>query len=171
MLVESGSRHLLEKLIGGLLDNWGHVPLSLVTCYPTLPEGFPESTRLYRVADYRGREARRRLCRELDSSGNAILGIICSGEPLMPKWKWALALRLHAKVFIINENGDYFWMDRGHIGLLWRLVLLRTDLAGSGAARTLARIVSWPFTLTYLLLYAGVVHARRAGRLIGLRGG
>ncbi len=167
VLVESGSRHLLEGLIAGLRENWGEVPLALVTCYPSLPAGFPESTRLYRVTDYRGREARRRLYRELDSSGTSILGLICSGEPLMPKWKWALALRLRAKVFIINENGDYFWLDRGHIGLLWKLVLLRTDLRGSGAVRTLARLVSWPLTLVYLLLYATVVHARRARRLIG----
>ena len=33
----------------------------------------------------------------------------------MAKWKWALALRLPAKVFVINENGDYFWLDRKHL--------------------------------------------------------
>ena len=167
VLVESGSRHLLERVISGLRSNWGdQVPISLVTCYPTLPEGFPESTHLYRVSDYRGRPGRRRLYRELERRGDSILAIICSGEPLMAKWKWALALRLPAKVLIVNENGDYFWLDRGHLALLWQLVLLRTDLAGAGAVRTLARIVSSPFALAYLLLYATVVHARRA-----LRGG
>jgi hypothetical protein len=35
--------------------------------------------------------------------------------------------------------------------------------------RTLARALSFPFTLMYLLLYATVVHARRALRL-ALRG-
>jgi hypothetical protein len=35
-----------------------------------------------------------------------------------------------------------------------------------GAVRTLARTFSFPFTLAYLLLYATIVHTRRA-----LRGG
>ena len=34
---------------------------------------------------------------------------------MLLKWKWAIALRLPAKVFLINENGDYFWFDRGHL--------------------------------------------------------
>jgi hypothetical protein len=43
-------------------------------------------------------------------------------------------------------------------------VLLRAGLAGAGAVRTLARAISFPFTLFYLLLYASVVHARRGLR-------
>jgi hypothetical protein len=37
-------------------------------------------------------------------------------------------------------------------------------LAGSGAVRTLASALAFPFTLLYLLLYAAVEHARRALR-------
>ena len=36
--------------------------------------------------------------------------------------------------------------------------------AGSGAVRTLVRLISFPFTLLYLLLYATFVHSRRALR-------
>ena len=84
----------------------------------------------------------------------------------MTKWKWMLALRLPAKIFIINENADYFWLDRTHAATIWDFVLLRAGLAGSGAVRTLARLISFPFTFLYLLLYAVTVHTRRA-----LRGG
>jgi hypothetical protein len=80
----------------------------------------------------------------------------------MAKWKWALALRLPAKLFIINENGDYFWFDRMHLGTIRRFVLFRSGLAGAGAVRTLVRLISFPFTLLYLLLYATSAHARRA---------
>ena len=69
-----------------------------------------------------------------------------------------------AKVFIINENGDYFWFDRMHFGAIRQFVLFRSGLAGSGAVRTLVRLISFPFTLLYLLLYATSVHARRALR-------
>lgn len=139
--------------------------MDLVTCYSKLPQGFqPATTRVYRVTDYRGREGRRRLYRELSRNRYALMGIVCSGEPVMNKWKWVLTLRLAAKIFIINENGDYFWLDRGHLGPLRELVLDRAGLAGAGAVRTLARVLSFPFTLLYLVLYACVVHARRAIR-------
>ena len=61
--------------------------------------------------------------------------MICSGEPVMMKWKWALALRIPAKDFIINENGDYFWLDRGHLDLIRqiRAVAFRARRRGRGA--------------------------------------
>ncbi len=121
-------------------------------------------TRIYRVSDYRGRDNRRKLYRELIGNGYSAMGIVCSGEPLMTKWKAALAYRIPAKIFVINENADYFWLDRVHLKQVRRLALFRAGLAGAGAVRTLARAISFPFTLLYLLLYATVVHARRALR-------
>jgi hypothetical protein len=166
LLVESGSRGLLEGLIGGLRRTWGdEIPIDLVTCYSSLPAGFEApGTRLYRVGEYRGREGRGRLYRELAGNHYGLVGIVCSGEPLMTKWKWMLAWRIPAKVFVINENGDYFWLDRMHVGAIRRFVLFRSGLAGAGAARTVARLISFPFTLLFLLLYATVVHGRRAIR-------
>jgi hypothetical protein len=166
LLVESGTRGLIEGLIQGLRQSWGgEIFIDLVTCFATLPKGFaPHNTRVYRVADYRGREARARLYRELAQNHYSLMGIVCSGEPVMTKWKWALALRIPAKIFIINENGDYFWLDRQHLGPIRRFVLYRSGLAGAGAVRTVARLISFPFTLLYLLLYATSVHARRAFR-------
>ena len=166
LLVESGTRGLVEGLIPGLRQTWGdQIPIDLVTCYATLPKGFEaHNTRVYRVGDYHGRAARGRLYRELAGNRYALVGIVCSGEIVMAKWKWVLALRLPAKLFIINENGDYFWFDRTHAGTIRRFVLFRSGLAGSGAVRTLVRLISFPFTLLYLLLYATSAHARRAIR-------
>jgi hypothetical protein len=166
LLLESGSRGLIEGVIPSLRDTWGKdVFIDLVTCYSKLPQGVsPDRTRVYRVTDYRGRSGRRKLYRELARNRYALMGIICSGEPIMAKWKWVLLMRIPAKIFIINENGDYFWLDRGHLGPLRELVLERAGLAGAGAVRTLARVISFPFTLLYLLIYAGMVHARRALR-------
>jgi hypothetical protein len=166
LLVESGSRGLVEGVLPGLRENFGpNIFIDLVTCYSSLPNGFdPARTRVFRVSDYRGRHARRRLYRELVANRYALLGIICSGEVVMAKWKWAIALHVPAKVFIINENGDYFWLDRLHLDPIRQFVLLRTGLAGSGAVRSLVRLATFPFTLFYLLLYATVVHTRRALR-------
>jgi hypothetical protein len=166
LLVESGSRRLLERILPNLRQNWGNdIFIDLVTCYSGLPEGFrPETTRVYRVGDYRGRAARRQLYRQLRQNGYAFTGIICSGEPVMTKWKWAVALRVPAKVFVINENADYFWFDRHNWRALRILTLYRSGLAGAGAVKMLAQMAAFPFTLLYLLLYATVVHTRRALR-------
>jgi len=83
---------------------------------------------------------------------------------VMAKWKSMLALRIPAKIFIINENGDYFWFDRLHLSALRQFVLFRSGLAGAGAVRTIVRLISFPFALLYLLLYATTAHARRAMR-------
>jgi hypothetical protein len=166
LLVESGSRALIEKVIPGLRQTWGDdIPIDLVSCFATLPEGFrPETTRVYRVSDYRGRTGRKKLYRELIAKQYSLMGIVCSGEPLMTKWKAALTWKIPAKVFVINENGDYFWLDRLHLSPIRQFVLLRAGLGEAGAARTLVRMVSFPFTLVYLLLYATAVHARRSLR-------
>jgi len=172
LLIESGARGLVEQLLPGLRATWCEgVPIDLVTCYAKTPQAFgPPGARVYRVTDYRGRGGRRRLYGELDKNRYTHIGIVCSGEPIMMKWKWALALRLRAKVFIINENADYFWLDRAHIAPMRELVFFRSGLAGVGAVRMLARMFSFPFTLAYLLLYASIVHARRSLRARPLKG-
>ncbi|HVN05114.1 MAG TPA: hypothetical protein VMT86_11890 [Bryobacteraceae bacterium] len=160
LLVESGSRHLIERLLPGLRQSYGEeIPVDLVTCYAGLPEGIRSA---YRVTDYRGRRGRQSLYRSLAAKRYSIMGIICSAEPIMTKWKWALAARLPVKVFVINENGDYFWLDRGHWQAIRHFVLFRAGLTGSGAIRTAGRLALFPFTLAYLLLYASAVHLRRA---------
>ncbi|HWB86378.1 MAG TPA: hypothetical protein VG675_19710 [Bryobacteraceae bacterium] len=166
LLVESGSRDILERLIPGLRATWGAgVPIDVVTCFATPPRGLEvENTRVYRVSDYRGRPSRRRLYQELSARHYSLIGVLCSAEPVMTKWKWALAARLPAKVFIVNENGDYFWLDRAHGRPIRQFVLFRSGLAGAGAVRTLVRALSFPFSLFYLLLYATIVHTRRALR-------
>jgi hypothetical protein len=166
LLVESGSRYLLDNLLPDLPKIHGDsLKVDLITCYAGLPDGFrPGHGKVYRVTDYPGRANRKRLYSELRANGYTVIGIICSGEPVMTKWKWVLALRLPAKIFILNENGDYFWLDRGHWSSIRHFVLFRAGLAGAGAVRTLARLLAFPFTLLYLLVYAAAVHLRRKAR-------
>jgi hypothetical protein len=166
LLVESGSRELLERLLPTLRATWGEeIFIDLVSCYTSLPKGFgPETTRLYYVGDYQGRPMRRKLYGQLVQNQYAYMGIVCSGEPLMTKWKWAVAWQVPARLFIINENADFFWFDRFHWRIIWRFALYRTGLAGAGAVRLVAGLALFPFTILYLLLYASVVHTRRALR-------
>lgn len=162
LLVESGSRHLVERVLPGLRRTYGEpIPIDLVTCYTGAPAGIHA---VHRVTDHSGPDGRRKLYRTLAANRYSIMGIVCSAEPIMTKWKWALAARLPAKIFVINENADYFWLDRGHWRAILHFALFRAGLTGAGAARTLGRLLVFPFTLAYLLLYASAVHIRRAWR-------
>jgi len=167
LLIESGNRDLFEDLLRGLYDVYPDMHADLITCFEGVPTTFrTDAGQVYRVTDYQGPAQRKRLYRELDANRYVVAGMICSAQPIMTKWKWVLAARLPAKIFILNENGDYFWLDRGHLSNIRQFVLFRAGLTGSGAVRTLARLVSFPFTLLYLILYAATVHLRRKLRTL-----
>ena len=167
LLVESGGRHLYENLLGNLYNFYPEMKADLVTCYAGAPESFRgDRGSVFHVTDYPDGPSRQRFYQELARNRYSVVGIICSAEPIMTKWKWMLAARLPGKVFILNENGDYFWLDRGNLATAWQFILFRAGLTGAGAVRTLARVALFPFTLLYLILYAATVHLRRKLRTI-----
>jgi hypothetical protein len=166
LLIESGSRDLLNGLIPGIYENHGDATvIDLVTCFGDEPEGLAESSTVYRLSDYAGTDGRRRLVAVLRAKGYNVCGMICSGEVIMSRWKWYLAWQVPAKTFILNENGDYFWLDRAHAGLAWHFLLFRMGLAGAAAVPTLMRLIVFPVTFSMLILFAGFVNLRRRFRL------
>jgi hypothetical protein len=166
LLIESGSRSLLENLLPHLRATMGpDVPIDLVTCYGGLPAGFDPDTAVFRITEYGTPERRRELIRLLRARRYAIAGMICSAEPIMTKWKWLIAFRVPAKFFILNENGDYFWAHRANAASIRQFASVRLGLTGAGAVRTFARLLVFPFSVIFLLLYAFMAHARRRMRL------
>jgi hypothetical protein len=162
LLIESGSRTLAEAIHPHLRSSLGpDLPIDLVTCYAGLPKGFSPDTVIYRVTDYNSPDGRRELFRLLRSRNYSTAGMICSAESIMTKWKWLIALRLPAKFFILNENGDYFWVHRENISIIRQFVLVRLGLAGAGAIRTIGRLLIFPFSVLFLLLYAFAAHSGR----------
>jgi len=167
LLIESGSRSLIEGVVGQLRATWARdVPIDLLTCFGGLPAGFGPGATVYRTTDYTTAESRKELLRRLRAGNYSMVGMICSGEPIMTKWKWMIALRLPAKVFIINENGDYFWLNREQAATVREFCLVRMGLEGEGAIRTIGRLLIFPFSLIFLLLYAFVAHSARIARQI-----
>ena len=167
LLVESGSRQLFEDLLSKLYHVHPNMTADLVTCYAGSPKNFRSGRGcVYRVTDYPDTASRKRFLAELSANRYTIAGIICSAEPIMTKWKWILALRLPAKVFVLNENCDYFWLDRGQWSAIRHFVAFRAGLTGAGAVRTIGRLLLFPFTLLYLILFAAAVHSRRRLRLL-----
>jgi hypothetical protein len=167
LLVESGSRALLEKVIPLLRGPDGSDSIiDVVTCYGGVPQGLnTETARIYRVADYAAGASRRALAAEIRDKRYDAVGIICSAEPIMTKWKWWIAARAPAKVFVINENGDYFWLDRGHWRTMLQFALYRAGVTGASAAPAMARLLCFPVTFAYLVAFAAWVHLKRAVRM------
>ena len=165
LLIESGSRFLIERVVPHIRATWApDVPIDLITCFGGLPAGLGPETIVYRTTGYTTPGKRKELLRELRARNYSMVGMICSGEPIMTKWKWMIALRLPVKVFIINENGDYFWVNREQSAVLREFCLVRTGLAGEGAIRTVGRLLIFPFSILFLLLYAFVAHSGRMVR-------
>ena len=167
LLIESGSRYLLEGLIPGIREHHRKTlrRLDLLTCFSGTPDGYDlQPGEVYRVTDYPNRPARKQLYRKLAANKYSVVVVICSGEPIMTKWKWALALRLRGKILILNENGDYFWLDRGNWRTVAHFAAFRGGLTETGAVMTLVRIAMLPLTVLYLLLYAATVHSLAALR-------
>ena len=106
---------------------------------------------MFQVADYQGKEGRARLYAELRARGYAGIGIICADQPIMTKWKWALAAQVPAKLFVVNENGDFFWVDYTNWRIIVHFFLFRAGLTGAEAVPTLTRLALFPFTLLFLL--------------------
>jgi hypothetical protein len=166
LFVESGSRELAERILPHIRETWGGaMSIDLVTCYAGAPKGLPQNAAIFRVADYATPEARRKFIDDLRSRDYAYAGIICASEPVMTKWKWLIAARVPAKFFILNENADYFWLDRENAKAARHFFLVRAGLSGAGSLRALGRLVLFPFTLAFLITYAFIAHARRRLRL------
>lgn len=167
LLIESGSRALLEKFIPWIYATYGAGSrIDVVTCFAGSPESLdPQNSTVYHVTEYGGPDGRGRLLGELLQQDYTVLTIICSAEPIMTKWKWWLAYKLPLKLLILNENADFFWADRSQWRLLIHFALFRAGLTGEGAAARIAQLLLFPLTLTYLLLFAGWVHLKRAVRM------
>jgi hypothetical protein len=160
LLIESGPRIAIERAILHLRDHFGQdVEMDLVTCYAGEPSGF--HGRIFNVNDYGGAAGRDVLWAALAQRKYSAAGVVCAAVPIMTKWKWWLAFKVPAKIFIINENADYFWLDRAHFRQLRKFVTYRLGISGSAAVPSLVRLAFFPVTLAYLLLYAGTVHLRR----------
>ena len=131
LLVESGSRRPLERALPALHAYFGQpVTMDVLTCASGVPNGLRmETTTMFDVNDYRG--ARRRLLGQLRRNKYAVMGMLCSGEPIRTKWKWTLAVSLPAKIFA-NEGVAQMFVVL--VARLLRLGFAFVRMRGDGGA-------------------------------------
>ena len=163
LLIESGSRELLEKAIPAVRRFWGGQtpPIDLFTCFSGVPEGIGDDGHIYRVADYPGPE-RKKLLRELKARKYAVMGVVFSQEPILAKWKLLIALSVPAKMLVINDSGDCFWCDRNHWPASRQFVASRSGITGAAMLRSILETAVLPVTFLWLLFFAAGAHAARA---------
>jgi hypothetical protein len=102
------------------------------------------------------------MLRTLASSEYSAVCLLCTRDPIMTKWKWAAALRIPAKVMIVNENADTFWLDRGHVSHVKRMFVDRRGARhpAHNLFRTLGDVLLFPVTLGILLGFAGYMKGK-----------
>jgi hypothetical protein len=115
---------------------------------------------IYRVRDY-AKPERKRLLNEFKSRGYAVMGVVCSDELILNKWKWLIVMSVPAKLLIINESGDCFWFDRLNWAAIREFMASRSGITGATVLRSILQTAVLPFTFTYLACFAAAAHTVR----------
>ena len=164
LLIESGSPDVARRALGGIRKILPRARYHLLTCWPDPPSGI--FTSVSQAADYPSGWAKVRLLVSLARRKWRVLAILCTGESVLWRWKM-LALGLFpAKVLIVNENADFFWLDWDNRRTLRRFLAIRWGVNRDEVLSTALRALVFPFTLLFLILTALFLYARRWRRLL-----
>ncbi len=179
LLVESGPRSVAEAVVPRIKKLFGEdVPIDLLTCLRTDPKGLTSdravlnagqnqdarASKVWRVIDCLDADSRWELLWRIRCERHPVTAIICAGSPILMSWKLATLALLPSKFLIINENADFFWLDRSQFSALTSLLTQRAGLRQDLAVRIVGRAILFPLTLIYLLGFAACVHGRRLVR-------
>jgi hypothetical protein len=164
LLIESGSQDIFRRALEGIRRSFPEARLHLLTCWPDAPPG-PFASR-YVASDYPSNGSKVGLLRSLRRKPPDIMAVLCSKEPVMYSWKMLALLMVPAKTLIINENGDFFWLDWNNRRALRSFMQSRWGIVRTGVALTALRALAFPFTVLYLLATALWLYCRRWRRLL-----
>src|ERR1700750_3377296 len=93
LLLESGSRSAAARFIEHLYGSAETQSLDVLTCYNEPPQTFDSSRgRVLYTHHSQGRSARRRLYRELSPANYCAVCVLGTGDNIMPRWKWMVAV-------------------------------------------------------------------------------
>ncbi len=167
LLVESGSRHILERASRSLGAMFPTAQFDLCTCFADLP-ATPVAGAwhdVWRVTDAHGLSAKLAMALRIARSRPPVAAMLMTGEPIMFHWKMAFLVLLPSKLILVNENGDFFWLDRSNLAPLRQFVGARWGGGGEDAFRGLFRILLFPLVFLFLLISGALTYLGRWMRL------
>jgi uncharacterized protein (TIGR02284 family) len=161
LLIESGSRQVAEQFLQRLYQSESCVQADVLTCFPTPPKTFQSRHgQVFDVTDPAIVHDRQRFLRKTASTPYDVIAILQTGSRILRNWKWTLAILTRAKILLVKENADSAFLDYGYLQHL-KVDLPRFRREQVTQLRLAGEVLLMPFTISYLLLYAGRVHLRR----------
>jgi hypothetical protein len=167
LVIESGSQHILSRALPQMCTAFPEARLDLLTCWPGAAHSAPIQVR--QASDFPGNAAKLRLLSSYRNRPPDVLAVVCSKEPIMYSWKMMALLLVPAKTLIINENGDFFWLDWNNRRTLRSFLQSRWVIIRKEFLLTALRTLVFPLTVLYLLATATWIYARRWRRLLWWR--
>jgi len=164
LLIESGSPEVARRALGGMRQIFPRARYHLLTCWPDPPAGLFAS--IFRASDYPSAWEKVRLLVSLARRKWRVLAILCTGESVLWRWKMLALALLPAKVLIVNENADFFWLDWANRRTLRRFLAIRWGVNRDEILSTALRALVFPLTLLFLILTALYLYCRRWRRLL-----
>jgi hypothetical protein len=161
LLIESGSREHSDNWLRWLQTANPHACVDLLTCFDGSPAHLAPGGAVFQTQDYITKQARTELIEEFRRNRYDVIAVLCTGEPVMTKWKWYVAAAVPAKVLIVNENTDFFWLHRNQWATIGKFASARLGLSGAGAARMPLQLLALPFSLAYVTAATLYFHLRR----------
>lgn len=165
LLVESGSRRILEKAYERMRALFPQARFELCTCYPDVPApgGFE---RVFRVTDAPDTLGKLKMALAMRRARPPIAALLFTGEPILVSWKLLLMLLLPSKLLVVNENGDFFWLDWSNRHAMRQFLAARAGVDGSEVLRITCRVLSFPFVFLFLAGNALFAYLSRWLRLL-----
>jgi hypothetical protein len=164
LLIESGSQEVFRRGLASVRRTFPQARLHLLTCWPDPPPGAFE--RIHQVRNYASRRDKLQLLWALRKEPPNVVAVLCSKEPVMASWKVLAVIVLPSKALIINENGDFFWLDWRNLRALRQFLETRWTILGKDFLLTALRAVVFPLTVLFLLANALRLYLRRWRRLL-----
>jgi len=171
LLIESGSPEVARRALVRIRALFPNARYHLLTCWPETtqecrfaPAGLYWS--VFRAADYPTGWGKLRLLLSLARRKWRVLAILCTGEPVLWRWKMLALALFPSKVLIVNENADFFWVDWAHRRHVRQFLAIRWGVNRDEITATALRALVFPLTLLFLILTALYLYARRWRRLL-----
>ena len=165
LLIESGSRSVMEKAYARMRPLFSQARFELCTCFPGVPAP-GDFERVYRVPEAADAASKWKMLLTMRRSRPPVAVLLFTSEPILLRWKLLLMFLLPSKLLVVNENGDFFWLDWSNRAIIRRFLGARLDVEGAELLRSACRVLLFPFVLAFVGCYALFAYLGRWLRLL-----